>query len=61
MFSSDILTGINSPETVVFELVVAGERDKPSPSGGQGEEDLYGRIAPHLKRRGCVLRSAFNS
>ena len=35
-------------QTVVVELVVAGERDQAAPAGRQREEDLHGRVPPHL-------------
>lgn len=36
------------PKTVISELVVRGESDEASPAGPEGEEDLHGRVCPHL-------------
>ena len=37
------------PENVVMEAVIAGQRDQPSASYRHGEEDLIGRVLPHLE------------
>lgn len=39
------------PVAVIVELVVGGESDKTSPGGRQREEDLSGRVLPHLRHR----------
>lgn len=38
------------PVAVIVELIVGRERDEASPSGRQREEDLSGRVLPHLRK-----------
>ena len=57
-------TLIHSQQTVVLELIVAGQSDEASPAWSKGEEDLYGGVPPYprlqqlVETRGEVVQDA---